>query len=423
MVGEICKKREMQVREDAQEKASKRSIRQIETKETIRVDLEKLDHLINLVGELVIAESMVTHNPDLADLELDNFDKASSHLNKIVRELQDVAMNIRMVPVSGLFKRMIRLVHDLARSADKQARIELIGEETEIDKTVIEMVSDPLVHIIRNAVDHGLESPEERQEKGKDAKGQIRLEARHEGGEVWILVSDDGRGLNRERILQRSLERELITDGAVETMTDDQIYSLIFAPGFSTAEKITDVSGRGVGMDVVKQNIEKLNGRVSIRSFDGKGSTFVLRIPLTLAIIEGMIVRVGSSIYTIPILSIRESVRLQEGLITKTMNGEEVARIREELIPVMRLYELHGLEPDNRDLTEGILIIVEDGGHNLGLFVDEIVEQHQAVVKGLSSYIGNVRGIMGCTILGDGRISLILDIGRIVGKALHNETA
>jgi len=379
-------------------------------KPNIRVDLEKVDLLINLVGEFVIpiAESMVINNPDLKDYEFENFDRASVHFKRIVRELQDVAMSVRMIPISGTFRKMYRLIHDLSSKTFKPVNLEIRGEETEIDKTVAELISDPLVHIIRNAVDHGIETQAERKKTNKDSTGTVMLEASHDGGEVRIIVRDDGRGLNRENILAKGIERGLVQGDGVN-MSDNDIYSLIFQPGFTTVDKITAFSGRGVGMDVVKKNIEMLKGDIDIYTIPGSGSMFVIRIPLTLAIIEGMLVRVGEARYTLPILSVKESLRINPSQITKTMDGQELVNVRDELIPIVRLCELHNIKPDNELLEHGILVIIDIQKESVALFVDEILGQHQAVIKELSDYIGTGRSVSGCAILGDGDISLILD--------------
>jgi two-component system chemotaxis sensor kinase CheA len=383
---------------------------------SIRVDLAKLDTLMNLVGELVIAETMVTRNPDLKGHEFENLEKASHHLRRITTDLQDVAMSVRMVPLTGTFKKMVRLVHDTALKSGKRVDLRLKGEETEIDKTVIESIADPLVHIVRNAIDHGIEKPEVRRSMGKPPEGTVTIEARHESGEVWIIVSDDGQGLAREAILAKAIGKGLVEDDG-SSLSDMDIYRLVFAPGFSTATEITELSGRGVGMDVVKQNIESINGRVDIRSTPGRGSSFIMRIPLTMAIIEGMLVRVGRSTYSVPLLSIREAFQPQAGQVTVTPDGIEVVRLREELIPVVRMHELYRLRGDCEELTDGIVIIVENDGTTAALFADEILGQQQTVVKGLSSYVGKPHGVSGCTILGDGSISLILDVATILAHA------
>lgn len=377
----------------------------------IRVSIDKIDQLINLVGELVISEAMVTHNPDV-DMESERFVKASRQLNKNVRDLQEVAMSMRMLPISGTFRKMIRVVHDVSKKISKNVELELQGEETEVDRTLVEQIADPLLHIIRNAVDHGIETPEERELAGKSKMGKLLLEARHAGNEIWITISDDGRGLNREKILNRAEERGLIPPNT--EFPDHEVWKMVFSPGFSTAETVTDFSGRGVGMDVVKRNIEKLRGRVDVTSTPGKGSTFILRIPLTLAIIEGMLIRVGGAIYVIPIEGIRESLQPTEDVITETTDGMEVIRIRDELVRVVRLHQLHYLNPDSSKLSEGIVIVIEDEEQRVCLFVDEVVGERQVVVKGLPLYFGEIPHLAGCTILGDGDISLILDLNSII---------
>ncbi len=389
---------------------------------SIRVDLAKLDSLMNLVGELVIAEAMVTRNPDLIGHEYENLEKASHHLRRITSDLQDVAMSVRMVPLSGTFKKMVRLVHDTAIKAGKKVNLELRGEETEVDKTVIEMISDPLVHIVRNAIDHGLENPEERSATDKSDSGTVTIEARHESGEVWITVSDDGKGMDRNVILNKAIEKGLV-EGDGSDMRDEDVYKLVFEPGFSTAAAVTEISGRGVGMDVVKKNIEKINGKVDIKSTMGKGSQFKMRIPLTMAIIEGMLVRVGESTYNIPLLSIREAFRPLSSQITTTPDGVEVVKLRDDMIPVVRMHNMYGITPSFENLEEGILVVVENDGFSAALFVDEILGQQQTVVKGLSDYVGQPHGVSGCTILGDGRISLILDVATILANTATSPVA
>lgn len=382
-------------------------------RQDIRVDLAKLDSLINLIGEMVIAENMLIHNPDLEGMELENFNKAAQQMTKLVRELQEMAMVIRMIPVSGLFRRMIRLVHDLSAKAGKKVELKLFGEGTEVDKTVIETITDPLVHLLRNSMDHGLEPPEERLAAGKNETGTIKLSACHEEGEVWITIEDDGRGLNREKILSKAIQNGLI-EGDGSDLPDKYVYNLIFQPGFSTAEKITDISGRGVGMDVVKQNLEKIKGKIDVSSVPGQGSIMKLRIPLTLAIIDGMLVRVGNVHCIVPVLAIKEAFRPQSDDITITPDNQELVRVREAFLPVVKLHELLEVEPDSRELVEGILIVLEHQDRYVCLQVDEIMGQQQTVIKGLSEYIGNVHGCSGCTILGNGDICLILDVGSLI---------
>ena len=385
-------------------------------KQDIRVSLEKLDALITIIGELVIAENMLINNPDLAGLELENFSRAAQQMNKLVNELQEMATSIRLIPVSGVFSRMNRLVHDLARKSKKKIDLQIFGESTEVDKSVIENVVDPLTHLIRNAVDHGLESPEERIAAGKPETGIIRVSASHEEGDVLILIEDDGRGLNREKIIATAKKRGMI-DGDGSLLTDAQVHNLLFRPGFSTADKITEVSGRGVGMDVVLQNLKNIRGNVQLKSKPGEGTTVMLLIPLTMAIIDGMMIRVGKSLFIVPILSIRESICPAADAVTVTPDGHELVRIREHLYPVVRLHTVYDLSPDNLELDKGILVVVEAQGRNVCLFVDEIVGQQQTVIKGLSDFIvktGNVRGVSGCTILGDGNVCLILDTHALV---------
>lgn len=407
---------EKALKKQAEQGANVTSIAKSVKRTDIRVDLNKLDKLVNLVGELVIAETMVTRNPELKDLVLENFEKAVHHLRRVTSELQDVAMSVRMIPLAMTFQKLVRVVHDLARKEDKKVKLNLVGEETEVDKTMTEQIADPLLHMVRNSVDHGLEPPEERIRLGKSEVGKVTIEARYEGGEVWIIVSDDGRGLDREKILKKAIEKGVVK-GDPTALSDEDVFNLIFEPGFSTSSTVSEVSGRGVGMDVVKKNIEKLKGRTSIRSRLGHGTSIYLQIPLTLAIIDGMLVRVGDASYTIPLLSIRESIRPLKGSITETPDGEEIVRIREDLIPVIRLHRLHDKTPQYTELCDGILVIVEEQGRKAAIFIDEILGQQQTVIKGLSQYLSNVKGVSGCTILGDGAVSLILDIGGLIEKA------
>ncbi|MCH2205426.1 MAG: chemotaxis protein CheA [Lentisphaerales bacterium] len=374
----------------------------------IRVDLTKLDTLIDLVGELIIAESMVTKHPDLEGLQLVGFERAAHRLHLITNELQDIAMAVRMVPVSGVFKKMLRLVHDVSLKIGKPIKLHLRGEETEVDKVVVDMIADPLVHMIRNSADHGIEPPEERQASGKPEQGNIILAAEQRASEVLIIIQDDGRGLNKDKILEKSRANGLLGEND-DSLTEQEICQLIFEPGFSTAAEVTDLSGRGVGMDVVKKNIEKVKGRIEIKNSPGKGCKFIIHIPLTLATIEGMLVKVGSTKYTIPITAIRESLRPSSSMITVRPDGQEFVKIRENILPVFRLYELHDLRPDHDDLTQGILIVLDLMDGAICLFVDSILHQVQTVIKSLSGYMGSVKGISGCNILGNGEVALILD--------------
>lgn len=388
--------------------------------QTIRVDLKRLDKLINLVGELVIAESMVFRMLQIKNVDSDNdLERKIHHLQRVSSELQDVAMSVRMIPLAATFKKMIRLIHDLSHKSNKRVNMRIVGEETEVDKNVIEQINDPLVHIIRNSVDHGVETAEERLATGKPETGTVTLEAKHEGGEVWISISDDGRGINREKVLQKGIERGLVNGDGTE-MTDDEVYQLLFEPGFSTADKVTDISGRGVGMDVVKKNIEKLNGRIKIRSMIGVGTTISMRIPLTLAIIDGMLVKVGENLYIIPLLSIRESLRSKDEMLVTLPDGSECITVRNEQIPVLRLYKAFRKPSAALNLSQGVLVIVEADGQKAALLVNEIVGQQEVVIKGLSSYLGTPKGISGCTVLGDGEVSLIIDISSLLSKVRKN---
>ncbi len=401
--------------EDGKENAAPEKQPQQAQQQAIRVDVGKLDTLLDLVGELVIAEAMVVNNQTLRDLQMDGIEKTVTQLDKITREIQEVSMSMRMIPIGGTFRKMVRLVRDLANKGNKKVNLEIIGEETEVDKTIIEHISDPLVHLIRNAMDHGIEKPEERKAVGKPETGRLTIEAKHSLGEVWIIIEDDGKGLDREKILQKGVERGLVHSGDTD-LKDEEIWKLIFEPGFSTAEQVSDISGRGVGMDVVKKNIEKLRGRVDVRSKPGKGTMFVVRIPLTLAIIEGMVVKVGQTRYIIPIVSIKESFQAGADQITYTPDKLEIVSVRGELLPVLRLHELYDIEPLYRELSDGILMIVASDENKCCLFVDELIGQQQIVIKGLPAYLGYAKGISGCAILSDGDISMILDIEDLISS-------
>ncbi len=336
-------------------------------RQDIRVDLSKLDTIINLVGELVIAESMVTRNPAVEHIDDERYYRSTHQLRRICNELQDASMSLRMVPLDGLFKKMVRVVHDISQKVDKDINLEIVGGDTEVDKTVIEQISDPLVHIVRNSCDHGIESTEERKKTGKSGGGNITIEGRHEGGEVWIIVKDDGRGLNKEMILKKAIANGIIRED--ETLADNDIWQLIFHPGFSTADKVTNVSGRGVGMDVVKKNVEKLSGRIDIKTSEGNGSSMVIRIPLTLAIIDGMLVQVGESKYTVPTLSIKRSLRYKEDQVTYSPEGNAILRLDDKFIPIIRLGKLFEHEDAVDKLEDGILIVVDDGGNQIALLL------------------------------------------------------
>jgi len=379
---------------------------------TIQVNVDKLDELMDLVGELVIAEAMVTQNPDIAGLQLGQFQKAARHLQKITKEIQDKVMEIRMVPLATTFQRMNRIVRDMSKKLGKSVALRLVGEDTEVDKNIIEHITDPLMHLVRNAVDHGLETADERAAAGKPETGVITLEALNNGGEVLILVRDDGRGLDRRGILDKAKARELLHRPEAD-MTDKEIFQLIFLPGFSTKEEITEYSGRGVGMDVVQQNIAQVGGTITVDSRPGEGTVFMIKIPLTLAIIDGMNIRVGDALYTIPTTAIRESFKAKVRDIITDPDGNEMIMVRGECHPILRIHKLFRVPGGRTDIRDGVLIMAEQDERCLCLFVDELLGQQQVVVKALPAYIrrlNRVRGVSGCTLLGDGSISLILDI-------------
>lgn len=382
----------------------------------ISVDVVKLDKLMDLMGEMVIAEAMVTQNPELKVLQLNSFFKAARQLRKITGEMQDMVMSIRMVPLSASFHKMHRIVRDMSRKLGKEVELTLAGEGTEVDKNIIEHISDPLMHLVRNAVDHGIEAPDVRTAAGKPKTGQITLEAKNAGSDVLIIVRDDGKGINKEQILQKAVEHGLI-DKPVSELTDKEIYSLIFVPGFSTNESVTEFSGRGVGMDVVTKNLEAIGGSVSIDSTEGAGTVTMLKIPLTLAIIDGMNIRVGGAKYTLPTTSIKETFQAKARDLIQDPEDNEMIMVRGECYPVLRLHELFSVKTDITDLTKGIMLMIEQDEKCLSLFADELLGQNQVVVKALPSYMKNIKrveGLAGCTLLGDGSISLILNIGGLL---------
>ena len=391
---------------------------QIKVKQSmISVNISKLDILMDLVGELVITQEMVIQNPELEGLALSSFNKASRQLRKVTNEMQDAVMSIRMVPLSATFQKMYRIVRDMGKKLDKEVKLEIIGEETEVDRNIIEHLSDPLIHLVRNAVDHGIEPAEERENKGKPQAGKIILEARNEGGDVWIIVKDDGKGLDRENILQKAKKQGLIKKPENE-LTDREIYSCIFLPGFSTKDEVTEFSGRGVGMDVVNKNIEEVGGTIRVDSLLGIGTTITIKIPLTLAIIDGMKVRVGKSVYVIPITSIRESFRPQESAVIKDeANNSEMMMIRGNCCPVLRLHEFFKIQTDTASLEEGIIIVVENESKAMCLFADELMGKQQVVVKAMPGYIKKVNGISGCTVMGNGNVSLIIDVSGLFNSS------
>lgn len=380
---------------------------------SIRVSIEKIDELMNTVGELVITQSMLgqlgsrIEGPDTEQLR-----SGLAQLERNVRELQESVMRVRMLPISFVFSRFPRMVRDLSNRLGKDIELKMTGEQTELDKTVMEKIGDPLTHLVRNSIDHGIEKPEARAAAGKPATGTVHLDAYHKGGNITIEVNDDGGGMNKERILAKARERGLV--GANDTLTDDQIYELIFLPGFSTAETTTDVSGRGVGMDVVRRNVKELGGSIEVRSNPGKGSRFLITLPLTLAIVDGQSVSVGGENYIVPLTAIIESMQLKPSMVNRVAGRGDVFRFRDEYLPIVRLHELFGLRPSAMEYEEGLLMVVEGDGRRVGLFVDDLLGQQQVVIKSLETNYRSVDGVSGATILGDGSVALILDVPGII---------
>lgn len=380
---------------------------------SIRVGTDKVDSLIDLVGELVITQSMLSQLGENFDLSrVQQLIDGLEQLERNTRELQEGIMRIRMLPISFAFNRFPRLVHDLSAKMGKQVELKLSGEQTELDKTVMEKIGDPLVHLVRNSLDHGLETPEKRLASGKPETGLLHLNAYHQGGTIVIEISDDGAGLNEEKILGKAIERGLVSSD--ETLSPEKIHELIFMPGFSTADEVSDVSGRGVGMDVVRKNIHSLGGSVDVSSTPGLGSTFTIRLPLTLAIMDGQTIQVGDQRYIIPLISIIESVEIKPGTVKQVTGKGEVYSLRDEYVPIIRLYELFNLTPRSDRLEDGLLVVVEFEDRKVGLLVDELLAQQQVVIKSLESNYRKVTGMAGATILGDGTVALILDISGLL---------
>ncbi|HTI98665.1 MAG TPA: chemotaxis protein CheA [Dongiaceae bacterium] len=379
----------------------------------VKVDTSKLDSLLDLVGEMVISQSIVGQDLNQLGSLNPQFARNVSQLARITKDLQRVSMSLRMMPIRGAFQKMARVVRDVSAKQKKKVQLLTSGEDTELDRGVVEELNDPLLHMIRNSVDHGIESPEVRIANGKPALGTIHLRAYHQGGNIVLEISDDGGGLNKDRILKKAIERGLTTP---ETQhTDAEIFAFIFAPGFSTAEKVTDISGRGVGLDVVRRNLEQLRGTVDIASTPGKGSTFKLTLPLTLAIIDGLIVKVGGERYIIPTLSVRESFRPQPGMISRVQGAAEVVNVRGRLIPLLRLYEVFGVTPASTDASQSIVVVVQAGTSYRCLLVDALLHKQEVVIKNLNEMmVHKNKSLAGAAILGDGRVGLILDINSMV---------
>ncbi len=381
---------------------------QVKQQKYINVNVEKLDMLMNLVGELVVSEAMVTQNPELKKLSIPSIEKSAAQMRKIINEVQDTVMEIRMVPLAMTFQRMNRIVRDMSVKTNKEVDLVLIGQETEVDKNIIEHIADPLMHLIRNAIDHGLETPEERKKVGKPEKGIVTLEAKNTGGDVWIVVKDDGRGLDRDKIINKADKQGLLKK-PIEDYSDKEVYGLIFEAGLSTKEAVTNFSGRGVGMDAVVKELEKIGGIAVVESEKEKGTSVTLRIPLTLAIINGMVMNVGDNKFTLPITTIRESFKAKKKDIVIDTDKNEMILVRGECYSVIRIHERYGLKTDIVDLEEGIMVMLENEDHKACLFVDQLIGEYQVVVKSFSKYIQKIQGISGCAHLGDGGICLILD--------------
>ena len=390
---------------------------------SIRVSTEKIDDLMNSVGELVITQSMLGQFGALLDGAVGERLRAGlAQLERNVRELQESVMRVRMVPISFVFSRFPRMVRDLSQRLGKQVELRMTGGETELDKTVLEKIGDPLVHLVRNSIDHGIESQQQRLESGKDPRGTVHLHAYHRGSSITVEVSDDGGGLKRERVLAKARERGLI--GADEQLSDEAVCNLIFLAGFSTHDQATDISGRGVGLDVVKRNVDELGGSIEVRSEDGKGSRFIITLPLTLAIVDGQTVAVGDESYIVPLTAIVESLQMHAATVNHVVGHGEVLAFRGEYLPVVRLEKVFNARRGHeRESGDGLIMVVEGDGKRVGLCVDELLGQQQVVVKTLEANYGHVDGIAGATILGDGSVALILDIAGLTRSVAESLAA
>ena len=383
---------------------------------SIRVSVEKIDELMNTVGELVITQSMLSQlGKNLEGPSSEQFRLGLAELERNMRELQESVMRVRMLPISFVFSRFPRMVRDLAQRLGKEVNLVLNGEHTELDKTVLEKIGDPLVHLVRNSVDHGIEMPDVRKANGKPSFGTLRLDASHRGGNICVEVGDDGGGLNPAKILAKARARGIV--GPNDVLTDAQACELIFMPGFSTADTTTDISGRGVGLDVVRRNVKELGGTIETRNELGKGARFIITLPLTLAIVDGQSIAVGKQNYIVPLISIIESLQIKQGALNRVAGHGEVFSFRGDYVPVIRLHEVFGVEPRAHELHQGLIVIVEGDGRRVGLFVDDLLGQQQVVIKSLETNYGHIDGVSGATILGDGSVALILDLPGIIRRA------
>lgn len=381
------------------------------------INIEKMDTLMTLMGEMVIAESVVLQNPQImaSGADLTEFKKAARQLAKITSQMQEVIMSMRMMPLTNTFQKMNRTVFDVSRKLGKDIEFEMIGDTTEVDKNIIEHISDPLLHLVRNAVDHGIETNEERAEAGKTEKGKVILEAKNEGGKVWVSVTDNGKGLSREKLFAKAQKNGLVEPGrTIDEFTDKEIYQFITYPGFSTKEQVTEYSGRGVGMDVVVKNIQEIGGKLEIESEEGKGSSMIIKIPLTLAIIDGILLKVAGTVFVVETAVVREFIRVNRDMLIEEPDGREYVMIRGEAYPVIRLNERYHLGEPKKSDRDDIMIVLEYEGKAVGVFVDELVGSQEVVVKPIPAYIKKVPGLSGCTQLGDGSIALILDIAGLI---------
>ena len=381
------------------------------------VSIEKMNSLMNMMGEMVIAESVVLQNPDLQvpNLDLSNFQKAASQLSKITTEMQELIMSMRMMPLTNTFQKMNRTVFDMSRKLGKNIEFEMIGDTTEVDKNIIENISDPLMHLVRNSVDHGVEMPEERAAAGKKEPAKVTLEAKNEGGKVWISVKDNGKGLSRNKLYKKAWENGILPDNRVESdYSDKEIFQFITYPGFSTKEKVTEFSGRGVGMDVVVKNIQKIGGVLDIESVEGEGTTMTMKIPLTMAIIDGIVMRNGNTKFVMETGAIKQFIRVTDDQLIHEPNGEEYVMIRGECYPILRLSQKYNLEDAVTDIEDGVMLLLEYEGNSLCVLIDELIGTQEIVVKPIPPYVKKVHGISGCTQLGDGSIALILDVSGLM---------
>lgn len=381
------------------------------------VNIEKMNQLMNLMGEMVIAESVVLQNPDLQvpNLDLSNFQKAASQLSKITTEMQELIMSMRMMPLTNTFQKMNRTVFDMSRKLNKDIEFEMIGDTTEVDKNIIENISDPLMHLVRNSVDHGIETKEERAASGKTEKAKVTLEAKNEGGKVWISVRDNGKGLSRNKLYKKAWENGMLPDNRVESeYSDKEIFQFITYPGFSTKEKVTEFSGRGVGMDVVVKNIQKIGGVLDIDSVEGEGTIMTMKIPLTMAIIDGIVMRNGNTKFVMETSAIKEFIRVTEDKLIHEPNGEEYIMIRGECYPILRLSQKYNLKDAVTNIEDGVMLLLEYENNTLCVLIDELIGTQEIVVKPIPSYVKKVHGISGCTQLGDGSIALILDVSGLM---------